>query len=122
MSQRRAWYDQQAKERNARLNAEKRDTELLGKTLRMYDQLQMEIAGQEAAIRREMNKTTQDTNIRFAEEKKLRQMQQKEAELRANIAEMQATVNSPLMCEDPAQATSRLSDTRVSQALGRRIV
>lgn len=113
IAQSRAWYDQQSAELAAKRAAEKREVAALGTQLRLYDQIQMDIKAQEDEMRSTLNRATQDTNRRLAQDKAMRTLRQREAELAANISEMTATLNSAVMTEDPMQATSALSPTRV---------
>jgi len=113
IAQSRGWYQQQMAENAARRAAEKREEAVVGATLRMHDALQTDIARQEAAIRRELAQLTNAANGTMLEQQRLRALRAREDELRANLAEMTATLRSARMTEDPAQAASALSDTRV---------
>ncbi len=66
----------------------------------------------EAQIRRELASTTSEVNARLAEEKRLKKLADRAAELAADLAEIDATLNSPLMTEDPNAAASSLSQYR----------
>jgi hypothetical protein len=68
---------------------------------------------QEAAIKQQLMSYQSSTNLHLADEKKRREQGAKQAELAASMAEMEATMTSTMMTEDPNQAASALSAYRV---------
>ncbi len=68
---------------------------------------------EESSVRRELARATAEYNQRQAEEKRLRAIATKQAELAANMAEMEATLTSGMMTEDPNMAASAMSAFRV---------
>mmetsp|Transcript_32571 Transcript_32571/g.97196 ORF Transcript_32571/g.97196 Transcript_32571/m.97196 type:complete len:368 (-) Transcript_32571:452-1555(-) len=81
--------------------------------VRYQDMVQQTARAQEAAARRGMNEATLEINRQLAEERRLREAQARDAELAANMAELDATMMSRLMTEDPTLAASVLSQNRV---------
>eukprot|EP00955_Chlamydomonas_euryale_P111929 366097-Chlamydomonas_euryale.AAC.42 len=77
--------------------------------VRYQDMVQQTARAQEAAARRGMNEATLEINRQLAEERRLREAQARDAELAANMAELDATMMSRLMTEDPTLAASVLS-------------
>ncbi len=80
------------------------------------DMLQMQNKQMENSIRRELASTTAAVNLRMAEEKRLKALADKAAELAANLAEIDASLNSPLLTEDPNAAAYTLSGYRCVDA------
>ena len=80
---------------------------------RYHDLLQQTSKVQEQDVRREMNKATLDINVKLTEERRLREEAHRKSQLAANMAEMDATISSPFMTEDPNMAASALSTGRV---------
>ena len=68
---------------------------------------------QEAAIKHQLSSYQSATNLQLAEEKRRRDKEAKDNELAASNAEMEATITSTMMTEDPSQAASALSAYRV---------
>jgi hypothetical protein len=81
--------------------------------VKYQDLIQLDARAQEAALRREMNNATVNINQQLAEEKRLREQQAKASELAANMAELDTTLTSPFMTEDPSLAASATSAVRV---------
>ncbi len=76
------------------------------------DAIQLQNKQMEASIRRELASTTAAVNARMAEEKRLKALADKAATLAADLAEIEASLNSPLLTEDPNAAASTLSAYR----------
>lgn len=113
MEQARQWWDEQTAMREA-VKAAEREAELAHAELVKYqDLLQAGAKADETAIRKDLNRATAEYNKRLAEEKKLRMLAEKQAELAANMADMEAQTTSALLTEDPNMAASALSAYRV---------
>lgn len=113
MAQSKAWWEEQAAHKAAVRAAQKEAELAYGELMRYQDMLQLQNKAEEQAIRRELATTTNEVNARMAEEKRLKGLADKAAELAANLAEIDATLNSPLMTEDPNMAASAMSQYRV---------
>lgn len=113
MEQARRWWEEQGAQKAAMLAAEKEAEQAHAELMRYQDMVQRDAAAQEANLRREMNKATLNINGQLAEERRLRDGQRKESELAANMAEVEATLASAMMTEDPMTAASAMSPYRV---------
>lgn len=113
LEQSRIWWEEQAAQKAAMKAAEKESDMAYGELARYQDLVQQDAKSQETQLRRDMNRATLDINQRLAEERKLREAQERDSTLAANMAEMDAVFNSPLMSEDPALAASAQSAYRV---------
>ncbi|KAL6749955.1 coiled-coil protein associated with protofilament ribbons [Haematococcus lacustris] len=111
--QAKQWWEEQAAHKAALKAAQQEAEQAYAELARYQDMLQLQAKADEAAIRREMSTTTTEINKRMAEEKRLKALQEKAANLAANLAEIDATLNSPFMTEDPNLAASAMSAYRV---------
>lgn len=117
LEQSRIWWEEQAAQKAAMKAAEKESDMAYGELARYQDLVQQDAKSQETQLRRDMNRATLDINQRLAEERKLREAQERDSTLAANMAEMDAVFNSPLMSEDPALAASALGVPRAQGPL-----
>uniref|UniRef100_A0A7S0S1F6 Uncharacterized protein n=1 Tax=Chlamydomonas leiostraca TaxID=1034604 RepID=A0A7S0S1F6_9CHLO len=113
MEQSKQWWEEQAAHKAALKAAQAEAEAAYAELARYQDMLQLQAKRDEQTIRRELNQTTAEVNKRLAEERRLKELQDKAAELAANLAEIDATLNSPLMTEDPNLAASAMSPYRV---------
>lgn len=113
LEQAKNWWEEQAAQKAAMKAAEKESDMAYAELIKYQDMMQNDAKSQENSLRREMNTTTADINRRLAEERKRKEEQERRSNLAANMAEMDATFNSPLLTEDPALAASALSTVRV---------
>mmetsp|Transcript_10904 Transcript_10904/g.18922 ORF Transcript_10904/g.18922 Transcript_10904/m.18922 type:complete len:368 (+) Transcript_10904:113-1216(+) len=113
MAQSRAWYEEQAAHKAALRAAQQEAEQAYAELTRYQDMLQLQNKADELSIRRDMASDTAGINARMAEEKRIKLLADKAATLAANLAEIDATLNSPLMSEDPNMAASALSQFRV---------
>ncbi|KAJ9526128.1 hypothetical protein QJQ45_009591 [Haematococcus lacustris] len=111
--QAKQWWEEQAAHKAALKAAQQEAEQAYAELARYQDMLQLQAKADEAAIRREMSTTTTEINKHMAEEKRLKALQEKAANLAANLAEIDATLNSPFMTEDPNLAASAMSAYRV---------
>ncbi|KAG1662676.1 hypothetical protein FOA52_014602 [Chlamydomonas sp. UWO 241] len=112
MEQAKAWWDEQAAHKAAARAAECEATMAHDEFVKYQDAVQQGARTAEADARRVMNTVTVDINRQMAEERRLREAQARGAELAANMAELDATMTSRLMTEDPSLAASALSANR----------
>lgn len=113
IDQARTWWETQAAQKAAMKAAEAEAEMAQAELIKYQDLVQQDAAYQEKMLRKEMNKATMDINSELAAERRLAEQQAKAAELGANMAEMDATMESPFMTEDPNLAASALSAYRV---------
>mmetsp|Transcript_9223 Transcript_9223/g.17301 ORF Transcript_9223/g.17301 Transcript_9223/m.17301 type:complete len:368 (-) Transcript_9223:329-1432(-) len=113
MEQSRQWWNEQSAIKEAVKAAEKEAEAAHAELVRYQDMLQNASAAEESSVRRELNRLTAEYNKRQAEEVQLRKIQAKQEELAANLAELDAAANAPLLTEDPNIAASSLSAYRV---------
>mmetsp|Transcript_39826 Transcript_39826/g.88539 ORF Transcript_39826/g.88539 Transcript_39826/m.88539 type:complete len:368 (-) Transcript_39826:472-1575(-) len=113
IEQAKTWWETQAAQKAAMKAAEAEQEQAYAELTKYQDLVQLSAKNQEADMRKEMNRTTADINRQLAEEKRLREEREKMANLAANMAELDASLNSPLMTEDPNLAASALSAYRV---------
>eukprot|EP00878_Enallax_costatus_P040836 GHUV01047225.1.p2 GENE.GHUV01047225.1~~GHUV01047225.1.p2 ORF type:complete len:122 (+),score=46.29 GHUV01047225.1:348-713(+) len=83
---------------------------------RTLDYLQRSMMGQEAAARAELNRQIAAANKELQELQILKQNTERQDELHAKLAELQATASNPWLNEDPQQAASSMSPARVRGA------
>ncbi|KAG2450209.1 hypothetical protein HYH02_000310 [Chlamydomonas schloesseri] len=107
------WWAEQTAIKDALRAAEKEAETAHAELVKYQDLLQQTAKSEEDAVRREVARATADYNKRLAEEKRLREYAAKQAELAANMAEMEATITSSFMTEDPNMAASSMSAYRV---------
>ncbi|KAG2499975.1 hypothetical protein HYH03_002260 [Edaphochlamys debaryana] len=107
------WWAEQTAIKEALNAAEKEAENAHAELIKYQDMLQQAAKAEEDAVRRQLAMATADYNKRLAEEKRLRAIAAKQAELAANMAEMEATITSSLMTEDPNMAASAMSPFRV---------
>lgn len=93
------WWAEQTAIRDALRAAEKEAETAHAELVKYQDLLQQTAKSEEAAVRREVARATADYNKRLAEEKRLREYAAKQADLAANMAEMEATITSSFMTE-----------------------
>ena len=113
LDQAKSWWEEQAAQKAAMKAAEAEADMAMSELVKYQDLVQRDAAGQEAALRREMNAATANINQMLAEEKRLREQQAKQADQAASMAEMDASFSSPMMNEDPSLAASAMSTLRV---------
>ncbi|KAF5829712.1 RIB43A-domain-containing protein [Dunaliella salina] len=113
LEQSKAWWEEQAAQKAAVRAAQHEAEQAFAELTRYQDWLQMQAQSEEAAVRREINVGTADINKHMAEQRRLNELQERAAILSANLAEMDATLNSPMMTEDPSMAASAMSSLRV---------
>lgn len=113
IEQAKNWWETQAAEKAAKKAAEAEAELAHAELVRYQDAVQRDIMAQEAAIKQQLMSHQSSTNVQLAEEKKRREQEAKQAELAASMAEMEATITSTMMTEDPSQAASALSAYRV---------
>jgi hypothetical protein len=113
IDQAKAWWEEQASQKAAMKAAEAEAEMAHAELVKYQDLIQLDARAQEAALRREMNNATVNINQQLAEEKRLREQQAKASELAANMAELDTTLTSPFMTEDPSLAASATSAVRV---------
>lgn len=107
------WWAEQTAIKEALNGAEREAAAAHAELVKYQDMLQLAAKSEEAALRRALAGATADYNRRLAEEKRLRDIAAKQADLAANMAEMEATITSGMMTEDPNMAASALSAYRV---------
>ena len=113
LDQAKSWWEEQAAQKAAMKAAEAEAEMAAAELVKYQDLVQRDSAAQEASIRREMNAATVDVNARLAEERRLREQYAKAADRAASAAELDASLSSPFMTEDPSLAASALSTLRV---------
>jgi len=113
IEQAKGWWETQAAERAAQKAAEAEAELAHSELVRYQDAVQRDMMAQEIAIKQSIKSDQASANQQLAEEKKRREKEAKEAELAASMAEMEATLTSSWMTEDPNQAASALSAYRV---------
>ena len=113
LDQAKSWWEEQAAQKAAMKAAEAEAEMAAAELVKYQDLVQRDSAAQEASIRREMNAATVDVNARLAEERRLREQYAKAADQAASAAELDASLSSPFMTEDPSLAASALSTLRV---------
>lgn len=72
--------------------------------------------GREAAARAELNRQTAAANKELQELQALKKDTERRDEVLAKLAELQAAAANPWLNEDPQQAASSMSPTRVRRA------
>lgn len=107
------WWDTQSAEKAAVKAAEADATAAHGEFVKFLDETAREAQDAEDAIRRGLYKDTLEYNKYLAEQKRLRNLEAKQAELNANESEITHSLTSAMMTEDPLQATSAQSAFRV---------
>lgn len=93
------WWAEQTAIKEALRAAEKEAETAHSELVKYQDMLQQAAKHEEDAVRRELARATADYNKRLVEEKNLRGIAAKQAELAANMAEMEATITSSFMTE-----------------------
>lgn len=93
------WWAEQTAIKEAIRAAEREAETAHAELVRYQDMLQQAAKEEEQAIRRELARATADYNKRLAEEKRLREIAQRQADLAANMAEMETTITSSFMTE-----------------------
>ncbi len=93
------WWAEQTAIKEAIKAAEREAETAHAELVRYQDMLQQAAKEEEQAIRRELARATADYNKRLAEEKRLREFAQRQADLAANMAEMETTITSSFMTE-----------------------
>lgn len=113
IQQNTGWWAEQTAIREAIGGAEREAEQAHAELVKYQDMLAQAAQNEETAVRRELARATAAYNQRQAEEKRLRAIAAKQAELSANMAEMEATLSSGMMTEDPNMAASAMSAFRV---------
>ncbi len=118
IEQSKQWWEEQAAHKAALKAAQAEAEAAFAELARYQDMLQMQSKADELRIRRDLSNTTSEINKRLAEEKRLKDLADKAANLAANLAEIEASLNSPLLTEDPMLAASALSAYRCGAGAG----
>ena len=81
---------------------------------RCMDELQRSMIGQEQELKRSVHKEVLNTNQQLALEKAVARQREAQEALTATLGHINAADSSPLLTEDPGQATSSMGPARVS--------
>ena len=113
LGQAKSWWEEQAAQKAAMKAAESQAEMAMSELVKYQDLVQRDAAGQEAALRREMNAATLEMNQQLAEERRLREQREKQADQAASLVELDTSISSPFLTEDPRLAASAMSALRV---------
>ncbi|KAG1678252.1 hypothetical protein FOA52_013872 [Chlamydomonas sp. UWO 241] len=113
IEQAQRWWGDAASHKAAMARAEAEETMAHAELVKYQDMVSLDAQAAEASLRRDMNAATFGVNCELAEERRLREAAARGANAAADGFELDATLGSAFMTEDPSAAASALSAYRV---------
>ncbi|WIA12984.1 hypothetical protein OEZ85_006596 [Tetradesmus obliquus] len=113
MEQCKAWWDEQTAAKKQQKQQEQEEKFELGATIRGLDSLQCSLMSVEAAARAELARQITAANAELRQLQAAKRDAERQQELQAKLAELEAAKADPWLNEDPQQAASAMSPARV---------